>query len=286
MKLAKSILIWSCIIMLVCSAKIGRAEVGDDLHFGDMIQEKCKSYMVVSLADITGFGWDKALFFPPYASVDSMYAMVGYKWRDIPELASEDQMAVAFIKDGNVVYDCFGYSDQFDIRSSKQILYAKDNPKFLVGSFRNGKTWLWQIDDMELADVAYDFSNDFSGEWQYSSSDIWNTQYQLTFTNEGFVYGYVFYSFILDQDQDLKTEYGSATFSGIIHENIADCKTIDATFGRDSNSKLPKETSIQFSTLRIIVENDKLQIFSEGSIPLNSGEFVSFSNRGYFTKRF
>lgn len=115
------------ILIMFCSCGMESIEIENNLSqplreirensqlFEETIHDKCIQYEILSLNELTRFEWDRVYFFPPYTSVEKMYAKIGYNWGKLPRLSSEDQMAIVFLKDGKVTCDFFGYSGCFSI---------------------------------------------------------------------------------------------------------------------------------------------------------------------------
>ena len=104
-----------------------------------MLDKKTKE---VSLSKVAPFKWDKVYAFAPHTPVETIYDVVGYKWRSIIESESDDTVQMVFMNGKKVVCYLYGSPDtmgglsiKFDKSEYKDNVVTitnKENDKFKV----------------------------------------------------------------------------------------------------------------------------------------------------------
>ncbi len=203
--------------------------------FGDKVVETATTYRLYGLKELTPFSWDTAYFFAPYTSTEYISQKTGGKLTDIPALETEVMMAIVFMDQGEVVYNSFDLWDKFYISSSREVLYAKDDPKFILKYIydSHGPFLYWFDESLVEYETALRAPESLVGPWEYRDAQKWVS---LTLTEEGIADGTINYSFE-DEAEKESLGMGSINFAGQWDGTVIHCNMYDAGFMQYSNTK-------------------------------------------------
>ncbi|MGX9756811.1 metallophosphoesterase [Clostridioides difficile] len=113
-------------------------------NFGDLIKnlyELNDKKSEVNLSSLSKFKWDRAYLFSNDTSVEKMYNIVGYKWKNLIDIENDNRIKMVFMKNEKVFsYACFNGKDfGIDLKVDKSKykdgvleIIPKKNDKFEV----------------------------------------------------------------------------------------------------------------------------------------------------------